>query len=69
MTENSAVLCDIPKYPSPETLDVDVAFNGKDFTNDGVKYGIIDPSILDIQPRLISPKGNTKLNLTGYGFV
>ena len=69
MTDSNAVICDIPKYPSPETLDVDVAFNGKDFTNDGIKYGIIDPSILDIQPRLISPKGTTNMSLTGYGFV
>lgn len=29
----------IAKYPAPETLNVDVSFNGKDFTNDGVQFG------------------------------
>ena len=34
MTESNSVICDIPKYPAPETLDVDVSFNCLDFTND-----------------------------------
>jgi hypothetical protein len=25
--EQGTVVCQIPKYPSPETLDVDVSFN------------------------------------------
>jgi len=29
----------------------------------------MDPYILDINPRLISPKGTTVVNMTGYGFV
>jgi len=29
----------------------------------------MDPYVLDIQPRLISPKGTTVCNMTGYGFV
>ena len=26
----------IPKYPAPETLNVDISFNGVDFTNDHI---------------------------------
>lgn len=69
MSESGTVICEIPKYPAPETLDVDVSFNGLDFTNDGVKYGFFDPAILDIKPRLVSPRGTTQLTISGYGFV
>jgi len=62
-------MCDIPKYPAPETLNVDVSFNDQDYTNDNVKFGFLDPYILDVRPRLISPHGTTKVSLTGYGFV
>lgn len=68
-TGAGAVVCEIPKYPAPETLDVDVAFNGVDFTHDGVKFGYFDPLIEDIRPRLVSPRGNSPLHITGYGFV
>lgn len=69
MTDTGSVICEIPKYPAPETLDVDVSFNDQDFTNDHVKYGFLDPYILGIAPRLVSTHGTTRLNLTGYGFV
>lgn len=59
----------IPKYPAPETLRVDVSMNGQDFTSDNVTYGFMDPYILNIQPRLYSPKGTTNATLYGYGFV
>jgi len=69
MRADGAVECKIPKYPAPETLDVDVSFNGIDFTNDGVKYGFMDPYVLDIKPKLISSKGTTEVTMYGYGFV
>ena len=69
MLDNGAVQCEIPKYPAPETLDVDISFNDQDYTNDHVKFGYLDPFILGITPRLVSSKGTTKLNMTGYGFV
>jgi len=61
LSESLSVITLIPKYPAPETLDVDVSFNGQDFTNDKVKFGFSDPYILDINPRLISTHGTTKL--------
>jgi hypothetical protein len=69
MSESGTVVCEIPKYPAPETLYVDFSFNGLDFTNDRIKYGFFDPAIEDIRPRLLSPKGTTKLDISGYGFV
>jgi len=69
MTDSGSVICQIPKYPAPETLDIDVSFNDQDFTNDGVKFGFLDPYIEAIEPRLISTKGTSKLTIYGYGFV
>ena len=68
-SDSNSVKVQIPKYPAPETLDVDVSFNDQDFTNNGVKFGFLDPYILGIQPRLLSTHGTTKLNIFGYGFV
>jgi hypothetical protein len=58
-----------PEYPSPETLDVDVSFNGLDWSNDKVKFAYVDPFVLGVKPRLISPKGTTKLTVEGYGMA
>ena len=69
MTSASTVKCQIPAYPAPETLNVDVSLNGLDFSNDKVTFGYIDPFILGVAPRLISSKGPTKVALKGYGFV
>ena len=46
MTDTGTITTPIPKYPAPETLNVDVSFNDQDYTNDGVKYGFMDPFIL-----------------------
>lgn len=69
MNEAGQVVCKIPKYPAPETLVVDVSFNGQDYTNDGVTYGFMDPYVLGISPRMVSTSGSTRLTLYGYGFV
>jgi hypothetical protein len=36
MSEANSVIVPSPKYPAPETLDVDVSFNDQDYTNNGV---------------------------------
>lgn len=59
----------IPKYTKPDILPVDVSMNGKDFTNDHVTYGYYDAFVLDVQPRLISKRGGTKMTVKGFGFV
>ena len=69
MTSDKKVVTQIPAYPAPETLKVDVSFNGIDYSNDNVEFGFIDPFILSVSPRLINANGNTKLNINGYGFV
>ena len=65
--EGNEVHCIYPEYPSPETLDVDISFNGLEWSNDKVKFSYIDPFVLGVKPRLISPKGTTKLHIVGYG--
>ena len=32
-------------------------------------YGYFDPFLVKVNPRIISPKGSTKLTLSGFGFV
>lgn len=59
----------IPKYTKPDILPVDVSINGRDFTNDHVTYGYYDAFVLDVQPRLISKRGGTKMTVKGFGFV
>ena len=59
----------IPKYTKPDILPVEVTMNGKDFTNDKVSYGFYDAFVLDVQPRLISKRGGTKMTIKGFGFV
>jgi len=59
----------VPKYTKPDVLEVEIAMNGLDFTNDNKTYGYYDPYVIDAQPRLISVKGDTQVTLTGLGFV
>ena len=59
----------IPKYTKPDILPVEVSMNGKDFTNDKVSYGFYDAFVIDVEPRLISKRGGTKLTIKGFGFV
>lgn len=61
------MICVYPAYPAPETLDVDISFNGLDWSNDHVKFSYIDPFVLGVRPRLVSPRGTTKLWIYGYG--
>jgi len=56
-------------YTKPDILPVDVSMNKKDFTNDHVTYGFYDAFILDVEPRLVSKRGGTKLTVKGFGFV
>jgi hypothetical protein len=50
-------------------LEVAVSFNKQDFTSDFLTYGYFDPFLLKVNPKIISPKGSTKLTLSGFGFV
>jgi hypothetical protein len=63
------IRCLTPAYPAPETLTVDVSLNGLDYSNEKVTFGYIDPFVLQVEPRLISARGTTKVSLKGYGFV
>lgn len=59
----------IPVYTKPDILPVEVSMNKRDFTNDHVTYGFYDAFVLDVQPKLISKRGGTKLTIKGFGFV
>lgn len=50
-------------------MTVDVSFNGLDWSNDNVNFSYIDPFVLGVRPRLISPKGTSKLLVEGFGFA
>lgn len=67
--KNGSLTCQIPPYTSPEVLFVDISFNGQEYTNDMFQFGYLDPYILDVQPRLVSSHGTTKLTLHGFGMI
>jgi len=69
MTSSGTIQCIEPEYPSPETLTVDVSFNGQDCSNDAVNFSYIVPFVLGVKPRLISPRGDTKVLVEGFGFA
>ena len=59
----------VPKYSKPDVLTVEATFNGQDFTHDNHTYGYFDPFVLEVQPRLVSTRGTTRVRLIGFGFV
>jgi hypothetical protein len=63
------VTCRVPKYTKPDVLRVELTLNDKDWTGDKKSYGFFDPYVLDVQPRLISTDGTTKIHIKGFGFV
>ena len=69
MSGSGTIQCVEPEYPAPETLSVDVSFNGMDWSNDGVNFSYIDTFVLGVKPKLISPSGSSKLLVEGFGFA
>jgi hypothetical protein len=69
LVSSSSVVCNIPKYTKPDVLNVEITFNGVDYTSDNKTYGYYDPYLIDVKPRLISRDGSTKLTLIGLGFA
>lgn len=43
--------------------------NGIDWSGDKVQFAYIDPFVLGVKPRLISPRGTTTLLVEGYGMA
>ena len=59
----------VPHYPKPDIMYVDVTMNGDDYTNDHVSFGFYDAYVIDVIPKLISKEGGTNLTVKGFGFV
>ena len=59
----------MPNYPQPDILPLEVSMNGEDFSNDGKEFGFFDPFVFNAKPKLISKSGNTKIKVSGFGFV
>ena len=59
----------IPKYTKPDVLRVELTLNNQDYTNDGKQYGYFDPYVLNVEPKLISVEGTTRVRIKGFGFV
>ena len=61
--------CEMPNYPQPDILPLEVSLNGQDFSNDGHEFGFFDPFVFSVSPKLISKSGNTRVRVKGFGFV
>ena len=69
LLSDSQIKVAIPKYTKPDVLPVSISFNGQDFSTEPLTYGFFDPYLLSVSPKLVSPKGTTVLDLSGFGFV
>jgi len=67
--DSTHIKCEIPNYPQPDILPLEVTMNGEDYSNDGKTFGFYDPFVLSVEPKLISKSGNTKVTVKGFGFV
>ena len=69
LIEAGVVTCLVPKYTKPDVLEVEVSFNGYDYTNDNLTFGYYDPYVIDVEPRLLATDGTTDIVVKGLGFV
>ena len=53
----------------PESYNLEVSFNGDDYTNNHFNYTFYDPYVLKVVPQMVSSKGGTRLNIYGFGFA
>lgn len=47
MLSKTQIEAKVPKYTKPDVLEVEIAMNGLDFTNDNKTYGYYDPYVID----------------------
>ena len=66
----NTIKCDVPHVKNPESYNVETSFNnGDDYTNNGKNYTFYDPYVIRVEPQMVSSKGNTTINIYGYGFA
>jgi len=65
----NVVNCTTPNVNLPESYDVEVTFNGDDYTNNGKNYTFYDPYVLKVVPQMVTSKGGTRLNIFGFGYA
>lgn len=63
------ISCDVPKVNIPETYTVEASFNNDDYTNNNFNYTFYDPYVIKVTPQMVSTKGNTTIEIQGYGFA
>ena len=69
LISSTEVHCLVPKYRRPDVVPVEVSFAGDFYTNDGKEYGFYAPYVWKVTPKMVSRKGNSTINIFGYGFV
>lgn len=65
----NVVNCTAPNVNMPESYNIEVSFNGDDYTNNGYNYTFYDPYVIKVVPQMVSSKGGTKLDIYGFGFA
>lgn len=61
--------CTLPTVNRPEPFNVEVSADGIDFTNNNKNFTFYDPYILTVKPKMVSSRGGTKLDISGFGFA
>jgi hypothetical protein len=69
LVEQGTIECLVPKYAKPDVMQVEISFNGLDYSNDNMTFGYYDPYVIDVEPRLLVTDGSTDITVKGLGFV
>lgn len=63
------ISCLTPNVNMPESYNVEVSFIDDDFTNNNFNYTYYDPYVIRVVPQMVSTKGNTLIDIHGFGFA
>ena len=63
------VSCNTPNVNIPEAYTIEVSFNGDDYTSNEKTFTFYDPYVIKVVPQMVSSKGNTIINIYGFGFA
>ena len=69
LVDEHNVRCTVPPVSKPETVNVSVSFNGRDYTPETIKYTFYDAFLIALDPSIVPVAGNTPVKVIGYGFA
>jgi len=66
---STEIHCIVPKSNRPDVVRVEISLDGEYFTSDKREFGYYEAYTWKVNPKMVSRKGNTTIQIHGYGFV